>query len=173
MQSARQVTIHVPCSLSLPPSPPTWICQLGTLPYPEPSPLRAAGLDRPPRPPGRLICSPGTDSLASQESNYSKVTAGNLSCVAATSCSATRRSNIVSGSRETRTSACLPPASATLCQLHQPSACIFPGEEPEPGVWRPRLPSFEIWGRRLHPSEPLIRKMLLSCFSCVQLCATP
>lgn len=51
-----------------------------------------------------------------------------------------------------------PLPASPACRRHLP-ACIFPGEGPELGVWRARLPSFDIWGRRLHPSEPLTRKM--------------
>lgn len=101
------------------------------------------------------LLAPGTDSLASQENNYSKVTAGSPPRVAATSCSATRRSIAVRRGDPPLSlpPACLPPFTSFRSLQH------LSGEEPEPGVWRPRLPSFEIWGRCLHPSEPLIRKM--------------
>ena len=75
MESARQVMIRVPCSLSLPPYPPTWICLLGTLPYPELGPQRSSASSGagPPSKAAREahLLAPGTDSLASQENNYS------------------------------------------------------------------------------------------------------
>ena len=104
-ESARQLMIRAPGSLAFPPSPPTWICQPGTLPYPEPVLSKQRGWTAR----EAHLFAPGSDSWASQENNYSRVAAGSLPCGAATSCSATRRGNIVSGAGETRTTACLPP----------------------------------------------------------------
>lgn len=138
-ESARQVTIRVPSSLSFPPSPPTWISQPGTLSYPEPVLSEQRGLDRPPRPPGRLICLPlavihwlhkKIITLKSQQEVFPAWQPPPvLPPAAAILCQAPGRPAPQPASPLLRH----PLPASPACRRHLP-ACIFPGEGPELGV---------------------------------------